>query len=112
MVTENAITINNLTKSFKGFKLEIPHLDIPKGFATALIGENGAGKTTLLNILAGVRLDYKGQISCMGENFANGADNAKVKEKIGYTGPGNYYLPHWTINQVEELTGLLFDDFN
>ena len=111
MVTENVITIDNLTKSFKGFKLEIPHLEIPKGFATALIGENGAGKTTLFNILSGIRLDYKGQITCMGEQIVNGAENVKIKEKIGYTGPGNYYLPHWTIKQVEELTGLLFDDF-
>ena len=76
MVTENVITIDNLTKSFKGFKLEIPHLEIPKGFATALIGENGAGKTTLLNILSGIRLDYKGQITCMGEQIVNGAENA------------------------------------
>jgi ABC-type multidrug transport system ATPase subunit len=37
-------------------------LEIPKGFATALIGENGAGKTTLPNILSGIRLDFKGEV--------------------------------------------------
>ena len=27
-----------------------------------------------------------------------------VRELIGYTGPGNYYLPQWTVKQVEEIT--------
>lgn len=112
MITENVIEVRNLEKSFKGFKLNIPELQIPKGFATALIGENGAGKTTLLNILAGIRLDYKGMINCLGQNVDPGKENAEIKERIGYTGPGNYYLPQWTVAQVEELTGLLFDDFN
>ncbi len=57
----SAVTFSNVTKKFKHFKLDVPRLSIPKGFATALIGENGAGKTTLLHILAGVRLDYKGE---------------------------------------------------
>ncbi len=58
-----AIYVKNLTKKYKKFELQIDDLEIPKGFATALIGENGAGKTTLLNILAGIRLDYKGDIT-------------------------------------------------
>ena len=51
-----------LKKKYKGFELNIPELKIPKGYATALIGENGAGKTTLLNILAGIQLQYQGEI--------------------------------------------------
>ena len=62
MNTKFAIKGENLSKRFKGFKLNIPSLKIPEGFATALIGENGAGKTTLLNILSGIRLDYDGSI--------------------------------------------------
>ena len=51
MYKSNVISINNLSKKFKSFALDIPSLDIPKGFATALIGENGAGKSTFINIL-------------------------------------------------------------
>ena len=51
MTTQYAIEGNNITKNLKGFNLDIDDLKVPKGFATALIGENGAGKTTLLNIL-------------------------------------------------------------
>lgn len=88
-------------------------LQVPKGFATALIGENGAGKTTLLNILAGIRLDYKGQIRYFGQySDKDREENPEVKEQIGYTGPGDYYLPHWKIRQVEEISNLLFEGFS
>lgn len=111
---QTAIQVNHLMKKYKGFTLEVEDLHIPKGFSTALIGENGAGKTTLLNVLAGIRLDYKGEITF----FDQWSDKERektgnpVKEMIGYTGPNNYYLPQWTVKQVEEVSKLLFDNFD
>lgn len=107
---EYVITGTDLRKKFKGFVLDIPQLQLPQGFATALIGENGAGKTTLMNLLAGIRLDYQGKVRYFAENA--GIDDEGVRERIGYTGPGNYYLPHWTVTQVEEMNELLFQGFD
>lgn len=109
METENVIRAAQIQKNYKGFQLDIPHCGIPKGFATALIGENGAGKSTFLNILAGIRLDYKGNITYFNEPEK---DVEQVKELLGYTGPGSYFLPNWTIGQVGEISGLLFDGFD
>ena len=100
---------NNLKKKYKGFQLDIPKLHIPKGFATALIGETGAGKTTLINMLTGIRMDYKGELFYFDEQEQ---DVDKVKERIGYAGPGNYFLPHWNVKQVEEISSLLFETFD
>lgn len=110
MNTNSVVKAVNLQKKFKGFELSIPDLQIPKGFATALIGENGAGKTTLLNLLAGIRLDFKGEIRYFDENEK--MSGGKVQERIGYTGPNSFFLPHWTISQVEEISGLLFNNFH
>lgn len=112
MNMDYVITGENIRKFFKGFELNIPTLQIPKGYATALIGENGAGKTTLLNILTGIRLDSQGSIRYFGQYTEKDRENGGVKECIGYTGPGNYYLPQWTIKQVEEISGLLFENFD
>lgn len=106
---ENVIQAGNLNKKYGDFQLSIPRLEIPKGFATALIGENGAGKTTLLNILSGIRLDFQGEVSYFGDRSRK--LDGSVQERIGYTEPGSYYLPHWTIRQVEEISGLLFAGF-
>lgn len=110
MEVKSAIKARNLKKEFKGFELSTPEFAVPKGFATALIGENGAGKTTLLNILTGIRLDYQGQVTYFDEDQK--IDEEGVRERIGYTGSGSYFLPHWTVKQVEELSGLLFDRFH
>ena len=63
----NVIEAKNIVKKYKGFTLNVPEFHVPEGFATALVGENGAGKTTLINILSGIRLDYKGEISYFGQ---------------------------------------------
>lgn len=113
MEFENVISGKNIKKQFKAFTLDVPSVNIPKGFATALIGENGAGKTTLLNILTGIRNDYTGSIEYFGQFTDKDRDtNPTVKERIGYTGTENYYLPHWTIKQVEELMDMLFTGFD
>lgn len=109
----NAIEGKNIVKKYKSFTLDVPEVKIPAGFATALIGENGAGKTTLLNILAGIRLDYKGELEYFGEyKDADRDNNPVVKENMGYTGTDNYFLPHWTVEQVKNLSKLLFDNFD
>ncbi len=109
-IQDSVITARNLRKKYRGFELSVPRLELPGGFATALIGENGAGKTTLLNLLAGIRLDFKGEISYFGRQ-EKGID-ASVQERIGYTGPGSYFLPQWTISQVEEISQILFSNFH
>lgn len=102
-----------LKKKYKGFELNIPKLAIPRGFATALIGENGAGKTTLLNILAGVQLQYKGDIRYFEQYTDKDREEIpEVKEQIGYTAPGSYYLGQWKLGQVAEISGLLFENFH
>lgn len=105
----NVIQISGLQKKYKGFELSVPRLEVPEGFATALIGENGAGKTTLLNILTGIRRDFKGNVTYFGDGRKL---DAETQENIGYTGPGCYFLPNWTIDQVEEVSGLLFSGFH
>ena len=113
MICENIIEAKNIEKNFKNFSLKVDELKIPTGFATALIGENGAGKTTLLNILSGIRLDYKGSIEFFGQyNDKDREKNPEVKERIGYTGTENYYLPHWTVDQIDELSTLLFKNYD
>ena len=109
MENKNVIYASEIRKKYKGFLLDIPLLQIPQGFATALIGENGAGKSTLMNILSGIRLDYQGQVT-----YFDGTetDVERAKERIGYVGPGCYFLPNWSIRQVEEISGLLFDTFD
>ncbi|MCR4651732.1 MAG: ABC transporter ATP-binding protein [Lachnospiraceae bacterium] len=103
----------NILKKYGKFRLDIPELDVPRGFATALIGENGAGKSTLLDIIAGIRLDYKGSLRFFDRYDDKDRENdPAVKNAIGYEGTGNYFLPMWTVKQGREIQKLLFDSFD
>ena len=108
MDTSAVIEINTVKKKFKGFELSIDELKIPEGFSTALIGENGAGKSTLLNILAGIRKDYQGEVSFFGGRY----EGKEIRENIGYEGTDDFFLPHWTVKDVETVSKMLFDSFN
>ena len=51
----NAITMNGLTKHYKGVEaLTDLTLDVPPGTVFGFLGPNGAGKTTALKVLAGL----------------------------------------------------------
>ena len=113
MNQEYVIEASNISKKFKNFTLDIPEFKLPKGFATALIGENGAGKTTLLNILTGIRLDYSGSIRYFSQYSEKDINSIPdVKERIGYTGTDNYYLPNWTVGQIENISSMIFEKFH
>ncbi|MCQ2494157.1 MAG: ABC transporter ATP-binding protein [Lachnospiraceae bacterium] len=110
---KSVIVGKNITKKYKDFKLDVPEIEIPEGFATALIGENGAGKTTLLNALAGIRLDYKGEFTFFEQfNDKDRENSPEVRERIGYTGTENYFLPHWTVDQIREIQKLIFSKYD
>ncbi len=107
MNTESVFYLEGVKKKFRGFQLDVPNLSIPKGFATALIGENGAGKSTLMNILAGTRLDYNGEVTYLEGDMVE----KDIRESIGYTSATGYFMPQWTIKTVGEVSEILFDGF-
>ncbi len=107
MNTESVFYLEGVRKKFRGFQLDVPSLNIPKGFATALIGENGAGKSTLMNILAGTRLDYSGEVTYLEGDMAE----KDTRESIGYTSSTGYFMPQWNIKAIGEVSELLFEGF-
>lgn len=108
-----ALEGKEIGKKYKKFVLDVPELRVPKGYATALVGENGAGKTTLLDILTGLQLKHEGKVTYFEKYDENDRENGpEVKEKIGYTGTQGYYLPHWKLNQIGHISKVLFETFD
>ncbi len=104
-----AIKAVSLTKNFKDFKLGGLDFEIPKGFATALIGANGAGKTTLLDIICGITSKTDGEIT-----YFNGDTDAtaSVKEKIGYCAAQALFPYEWSAKEIAVSCETAFEGFS
>lgn len=92
------IEINNLNVSYKnedGYVrvIENANLMVKKGEICAVIGPSGGGKSTLLKVLAGIIIDYDGEVLIDGKTV-----NPKI-HRIGFI-PQNYGLVKW--KTVEE----------
>jgi ribose transport system ATP-binding protein len=86
-----------VSKTFAGVAaLRDVDFDLRSGEVHALMGENGAGKSTLMKILAGVHVDYDGEIRIEGAPVRfSGVQDA---ERAGVA------IIHQELNLVPELT--------
>ena len=81
-MTDNQITINNLSKVYdNGFNaLKNINLKIKKG-EVAMLGPNGAGKTTLISIICGIVNPTSGKVSVDDHDIIR--DYRITRSKIG-----------------------------
>lgn len=105
---KNAIEIKNLSKTYAASKkspakhaLDDISLDIPKGSMFALLGPNGAGKSTAINIMAGMVIKSKGQVSING--FDIDAHPKSAKSSIGIVPQEVTFDPFFSPRRVLEL---------
>ena len=82
-MTDNQITINNLSKTYdNGFNaLKNINLNIKRGEIFAMLGPNGAGKTTLISVICGIVTPSSGKI--MVDNFDIIEDYRETRSRIG-----------------------------
>ena len=77
----NALEIKDLSKSFKGFKLDNLNLTLPSGCIMGLIGENGAGKSTTIKLILNMLHKESGTVTVLGKD--NSENITLLKEDIG-----------------------------
>lgn len=84
-VSENAVVVKNLQKSFKDIKvLRGINFTVKRGTIMALLGPNGAGKTTTIRILSTLLPADGGQAKINGYDVFE--ESGKARGSIGLTG--------------------------
>src|SRR5688572_7588539 len=107
-MTEAAIAIQGLSKTYKGGKqaLDGVSFDVPRGTIFGLLGPNGAGKSTLINILAGLVNKTGGRVSVWGFDIDNHPRNARAS--IGIVNQEILFDPFFTPKETLEIQAGLY----
>lgn len=82
-LTENAITVKNLTKKYQGFTLDHLSFQIPTGSIVGFIGENGAGKSTTILAVLGLISFEEGEVELLGHKIGQRSSGEAWREQIG-----------------------------
>jgi ABC-2 type transport system ATP-binding protein len=107
-MTEPAISINRLSKTYAGGKraLDDVSFEVPRGQIFGLLGPNGAGKSTLINILAGLVNKTAGTASIWGFDIDAHPRNAKAS--IGIVNQEILFDPFFTPVETLEIQAGLY----
>lgn len=99
---ETILQVENLTKSYTGFRLEDITFSIPSGSIMGLIGENGAGKSTTINAVLNLIQKDTGKITFWGRELSD--DPKKMKEDIGVVFDEINFYETLTPSKVEKIS--------
>ncbi|MBV9790329.1 MAG: ABC transporter ATP-binding protein, partial [Chloroflexi bacterium] len=104
-MTEQAISITNLNKSFGTLHvLRGVNLDVAPREAFGLLGPNGAGKTTLIHHILGLLKPNQGAVRIFGIT-----DRSKIGTRIGYLPERPHYSSYYTAREYLATLGRLSD---
>lgn len=104
------IKVNNLNKSFDGFKaLTDLNLNVKKGSIYGLVGTNGAGKTTLIKHVTGVLKPDDGEILIDGKNVY---ENIAIKERMGYIPDDLYFFSTYNLKESAKFYRSIYPNWN
>jgi ABC-2 type transport system ATP-binding protein len=81
-MTENALQVSGLKKTFDGFTLNEVSFDLPRGYVMGLVGPNGAGKTTIIKLIMNLISPEAGEIKVLG--LDNRIHEAEARARIGF----------------------------
>lgn len=108
----NAVTINNISKSYGSKKIRVQALrgisfEVKEGELFGIIGPDGAGKTSLFRILTTLLLPDAGSATVDGLDVVK--DFTQIRERVGYM-PGRFSLyPDLSVEENLEFFATIFN---
>jgi ABC-2 type transport system ATP-binding protein len=100
------LKVKDLKKTYGGFELDIPELEIKPGDIFGLVGNNGAGKTTFLRLCLDLIRASQGRVLSNGKDVAAGGD---WKEYTGAYLDQNFLVDFLTPEEYFDLVACLHD---
>ena len=105
---ETILEIKNLSKDYKGFKLDNLSFNLKKGYIMGFIGPNGAGKTTTIKLTMNLIKKSSGEIKIFGMD--NIDYEKEVKNRIGFVYNDSNFYENFTLMDNAKLVADFYDE--
>lgn len=103
------ITIENLTKQYDGFSLNLS-MQVPKGKVTGIVGKNGAGKSTTIKAILGLIQPDSGSVLVFGKEASN--MSRQEKARIGVTFAESGFSNTFTVSAIVKILENMYPAFD
>ena len=98
---KNALELQNVSKSFKGFEMKDMTFSLPEGCILGLVGKNGAGKSTTIRLIMDMIHKDNGTIYVLGKNIEE--DFTETKQDIGVVLDEPSFPEYVTADQMNNI---------
>jgi len=98
---KNALELQNVSKSFKGFEMKDMTFSLPEGCILGLVGKNGAGKSTTIRLIMDMIHKDSGTIYVLGKNIEE--DFTETKQDIGVVLDEPSFPEYVTADQMNNI---------
>lgn len=107
---DNILEVKNLTKKYKGFKLDNVSFQLQKGYIMGFIGPNGAGKSTTIKLIMNLIKKNAGEIKILGlDNIKN---EKEIKQRIGFVYDENYFYEELNLINMKNIIAPFYKNWN
>jgi len=96
----NALEVNNLSKTFKDFSIDSISFNLPAGAIMGFVGQNGAGKTTTIRLILNMLKRNSGEIKVF--ELDNIKSELEIKQKLGVIFDDLFFIETWRIKDIED----------
>ena len=106
----NLLEVQDLCKTYPGFRLDRVSFSVAPGSVMGFIGRNGAGKTTTLKSLLHIVHPDAGEIRFFGLKLEE--HEREIKQRIGYAGGAVDFYKRKPIRTLADVTRGFFDNWD
>ena len=104
------VEVDNLCKTYPGFRLSDVCFRMEPGQITGFIGRNGAGKTTTLKSMMNIVHPDSGEIRFFGLSIKE--NEGEIKRRIGYAGGAVDFYRRKKISTLLSVTSRFYDNWD
>ena len=107
---EDVVVLDQISKSYKDFRLNSVSFTVKRGYIHGFIGRNGAGKTTTIKLMMNLIEPDAGSIRIFGLDHRE--HEKKIKQRIGFVYADNCFYDDLTLEAMSRIVARCYRNWD